>query len=646
MKKAISMLLVLLMLGASVASCGNGGSGETEGETNTAETTAPVTSADGTYDTSLVTENGIAKAHIVIPTEAEDYVSLGAEELRYHIEKVSGASVSVGNAVEEGSLPIIIAIPDSMPELEELFPEDLAWLRTLSEKCDDRADKRWADDGFAVRSHEGKVYIFGANAKGALNGVYDFIEENLGVLWIRANEDIGLVYDEMPTITVAKTDYREKSPFEIRGWHPAGNRDRSNTATQTMYARNKMSTSSVGGAEMGLIRYGVAHNVKDLVKTSPIYDPNETEYWCTNINGDHLNYKVSPQINFFSDKTVEAVAAAIIANYRDSDETYAFIGMEDIVGWGDVYPEQTEPFEYAPGQFIETGDLKYQSTVFFTFVNKVARIVKEELPELIIATFAYAFSTRPPVCEIDDNVCITFCTYNENLSTLTEEPWGAEPIQDYQMLEGWADITPNLMFYTYYGDMIPSAIYALPVWDRFQSGAVYCAENGFRGIQAEGQADDGSNYGWLGATGNSWSPDGTSPYTNSDMWEMNAMVYWLYAKFLWNPYEDMEALMDYYCDKVYGDASEYMQEYYRLLYIGWKDGAAIMSTEFNNVVQFATPPMTYWDYFINVTVDGVDILGGIQEALENAWNAANDVQKERIRHMREIFSDPEAHFMR
>ncbi len=644
MKRTLSLILAALMLASAMTACGGGEAKETEqsGETNAVETSAPATnipeteSPASTYDTSMITENGVAKAHIVVLDGADELEEYAAEELAYHIKKVSGAEVSITNEAEENSLPIIIATPDTLPELETLFADDLAWIRDLGE-----GTTRYGDDGFAIRTHEGKIYIFGATAKGALNGVYDFIEENMGILWVRANEDIGLIYDEQPTVTVSKTDYREKSPFAIRGWHLCGGTNHSKPETSIMLARNKFSSTSLGNADYGLTCYGVTHNVKNLIKNSPIYDPNETEYWCTNLEGEHYSPERSAQINYFSDKAVEATAASIIAAYKDSTEEYAFIGIEDGL-WSDIYPEQTEPFEYAPGQFVGPSDLAYHSTVYFTFVNKVARLVKEELPDLTIATFAYFFTSTPPVCEIEDNVCITFCTYEENLTTLTaEETWGNSPILDFKKLQGWTDITNDIVIYSYYGCFKCGSIYSRPIWDRMQSDAQYYAEHGLVGVQAEGVADDDGVIGSLKDY-----DDGVSPYTNSDQWAMNALPFWIYGKLLWNPYEDVEALIVEFCDKVYGDASEAMQEYYRLVQLGWKDGADLMSTEFNNVYKFSTPPMTYWDYFINVTVDDINILEGIQDALNKAWDAANDAEKEHIRYMKEIFDNAEEHFMK
>jgi hypothetical protein len=270
MKRTLSLILAALLLASSVISCGKTEPKETEAPetkkvetispaTDPVETTAPETTPAETsalaYDPSLITENGVAKAHIVLSDAASADEKTAADELAYHIKLVSGgAEVAITNAAQEDSLPIIIATPDSLPELETLFPEDLAWLRdtgTAGEK------NRFGSDGFAVRQKDGKLYIFGATHEGALNGVYDFIEDNLGVLWIKTTDD-GIIYDEMPTITATKADYREKAPFIVRYGF----------GSQLLDQRNKHDTEAR--------IHGACHNVKWLLTTSPTYDPSIT----------------------------------------------------------------------------------------------------------------------------------------------------------------------------------------------------------------------------------------------------------------------------------------------------------------------------------------------------------------------------------
>ncbi len=317
----MAMVLAVLLPASSMTSCGNGEPKETKSETNTpdtmivetkvpdtasAETYSPETEGPSlSYDPSVITENGIAKARIVLLDGAAQAEKIGAEELQYHIKKVSNAEVPIiigdealvrnadiaaTNETAKDSLPIIIATPTSLPALEELFPEDLNWLRTLKEE---NSNTEYSDDGFAIRAYNGKIYIFGATAQGAMNGVYDFIEENLGVIWVRGNDDIGLIYDDMPTVTVEKTDYREKSPLKLRAMTRYGG----GTDLDDIYLRRNKSNygCATGSAvwqmqdkmQKGLNTLNIECMVKHWIITSPIYDPNISEYWETDEAGIH-----------------------------------------------------------------------------------------------------------------------------------------------------------------------------------------------------------------------------------------------------------------------------------------------------------------------------------------------------------------------
>ncbi len=643
MKKTLSLILAALLLASSVVSCGKTEPAETKvsetkapaAETDPVETDAPAPS----YDTSLVTENGVAKAHIVLAESASSTEKYAAEELVYHIKKVSGAEVSVTNAVEEGSLPIIIATPDTMPEIETLFPEDIAWLTTLEEED----GKRWGDDGFAIRLHDNKIYIFGANAKGALNGTYDFIEENMGVLWARSNEEIGLVYTEQPTITVSKTDYREKSPFQIRGWGFTGLSKQEDSAT--LIARNKLnSLSALSVPEKGIKKFSCGHNIKLMVINSPVYDPEVTEYWNTTPDGSFLSYESSKQINFWSDKAAEAVAQSVIAYVREGEtfwglfagETHVFIGMEDDDN-GLTTPFDSQPVEYAPGQFVEPTNNRYRSTVFFLFINKVARMVEEACPGTQIATFAYSFATNPPLCEIEDNVTVYVAPLDEDLTASLFVESDSPNVDVFERLEMWKSITDNLVFYNYYGCFKPADRYTRPVWDMVQEHLQYYAENGFVGVQPEGVGDDENGYWWVYDGYGQYASGGSPDVTNANTWDFNGMTYWIYAKLAWNPYEDVEALIAEYCDKYYGGASEYMKEYYRLIKAGWHEGREYLPYDYKWNVAFDV----YMDCFVvnDSFEENAGLHEKILEALNKAWDAANEIEKERIRYLKETMEE-------
>ena len=72
------MILAALLLSSFLTACGGTTPSETDGSTTAVETKAPETdpvatdapTPESSYDTSLVTENGIAKAHVVVAENA------------------------------------------------------------------------------------------------------------------------------------------------------------------------------------------------------------------------------------------------------------------------------------------------------------------------------------------------------------------------------------------------------------------------------------------------------------------------------------------------------------------------------------------------------------------------------------------------
>ncbi len=665
MKRTLSLILAALILSSTITACGKtepSPSVETDAvekpndttvtETNAPTAENPATNAPETdeptpvypYDTSLITENGVAKAHIVVAEGADQLLSYAAEELVYHIKKVTGADIAVTNTAQADSLPIIIGTPDSHPELEALFPDDLAWLRTLSEED----GRHWGDDGFSIRSDNGKLYIFGATPRGSLNGVYDFIEDNMGVLWIRADDDLGLIYDEMPTLNVTKTNYKEKSPFQIRSSSGGGNNsDGSNIIgrdVDTIRSRNKLNTTSTGypGPELaeqnaiGLQPNILSHNVTWWLTNSPTYDPSIEEYWETSPSGEHYTASTSGQVNFWSELTTDTVAESILYHlekYADLNLRYVGVGMNDFGFKSGVYPEQTEPFEYAPGQFVDPSEREYISTVYFTFINRIARKIAERYPDVVIPTYAYDFAEIPPKCEIEDNVSVLFCCFHEDLSQpCVNEPFGDGPESTYKNLKEWIDKTPNLFVYSFYGCYVTAGVYERPIWYRIQNDFQYYAECGLSGVRPDMYKDTAEPVRDMGRD---------LPFNQSNIWEMNLLTHWLIFKLSWNPYEDVDALIEYFCDKVYGEASEHMQEYYRVLTVGWNDGAEYIKTVFNNNAYWNKNYSYYLENFIDTEVDGVHILTEIRNILDKAYDAASGQAKDRIGYVREVYSQAE-----
>ncbi len=592
---------------------------------------------------AVITQNGCPNAVIVLSEKATELEKYAAEELRYHIKKVSKAELPIVTEKANG-ISIVIGTPDSVPELTRLFPEDIMWLSTLQEN-----GRNWAEDGFAVREKDNTVYIFGTVDRGTLNGVYDFIEENLGVLWIRAKEDIGLVYDSLSTISVEKVNYREKSPFTYRGWTCAGIGDKESCIrSERLFLRNKLNVVPTTpqrtkeediGLHYGFKRLPAGHTIRPLLKSSPLYDPDCTEYWNTDDEGNPLPEEESNHVNFFSKRTLETVFAAVLQQIRTTGQKDVFIGIDDYGIPGRFAPYDTEPIEYAPGKFVthslkpyvrkpyacgkhvHPDDEPYISTAFHMFINKIARMVKEYYPDARIGTFAYFFTETPPLCAMEDNVYIVHAPLTEeDITVPIDHPTERSAVNLRNILDGWSKLTPNVYFWVYYGCCWITPSYERPIWYKIKKDLLYYAAHHFKGLIPECGLDS------EGFTDN-WHLD--DPMGWSTVWSMNTLTFWLYSKLVWNPEADIPSLIRYFCDKCYGAASPYMQEYYRLIKKGWDEG-----DKGDTVWDVEPQELEKW---MDTFVTNVGLSEPILDTIRKAWDAADDMGKMRIRRIKEAY---------
>ncbi|MBQ4290779.1 MAG: DUF4838 domain-containing protein, partial [Clostridia bacterium] len=494
MKQFLAVLLSALLLLPLLVSCGetpapSDGSSEpvssyqedlpgtepvSTGEADPFEGSEPLP-ADLTFPDTVKNGDGTVIGTIVLPAAAQtdSILTYAAEELQYHLKKVVGADLPVTGRPGDGYGSIILATPETLPLIAEQFADDLAWLADLGSV---ESGSKFADDGFAIRKLGDDLYVIGNTPRGVLNGVYDLIEENLGVLWIRADEDKGLIYDPMEEAVLSRVDYREKSPFQTRGWWGVS----CDVPTERMFSRNKMNfimgdSPFTGEYPLGMTRF-YDNGFKPLLVTSPLYDPSYTGYWNTDDEGNPKDVNSSEQVNFYDQKAIEAIAARVIQLIEENHYPFFMMGEDDRPN-GRQVPEDTLPFEYAPGQFSDPSDPNYRSNVFYTFVNKIAAIVKESCPDTTLMTFAYLIGIRPTDFEIADNVMIVYAPMGESMGVSLFDPEYLGKAKNFlyitnheygEWLTDWSKVCDNIVVYNYYGVSAAGGFYERPIWYRIQ----------------------------------------------------------------------------------------------------------------------------------------------------------------------------------
>ena len=165
------------------------------------------------------------------------------------------------------------------------------------------------------------------------------------------------------------------------------------------------------------------------------------------------------------------------------------------------------------------------------FINAVADDIAGDYPDVLIETFAYWYSRKPPkVTKPSPNVCIRLCTDDCCWSHALNDPNCPQNATFLEELRGWTAICDNVYIWDYtvnFAYYIPP----FPNLDVLWTNMHFFAENGSRGMYPEG------NY-------------------NSDRYgEFGELRAYLLAQLMMDPFmteEEYYALMDGFLEAFYG----------------------------------------------------------------------------------------------
>ncbi|MBO4798335.1 MAG: hypothetical protein J5494_06160, partial [Candidatus Methanomethylophilaceae archaeon] len=149
MKAFLSIFLSFLLLLPLLLSCGETPQtalSSSENRTESASASEPATEEpsepeadpfegadplpDGlTVPSSLKTSDGSILGTIVLTKAGEEDVNLSfaAQDLQYLLQKVLGDTFPIVSRTGEGYGSLILATPDSLPAVSEMFAHDIAW---------------------------------------------------------------------------------------------------------------------------------------------------------------------------------------------------------------------------------------------------------------------------------------------------------------------------------------------------------------------------------------------------------------------------------------------------------------------------------------------------------------------------------------
>lgn len=499
MKKITVLLLVLFMILPLASGCGGAPADTaaiTEKATGEAKTDAPDTKAADTgpgtpadpSETACISigKTDISEFSVVIGKEAASAIKNAADDLVRLVK------------FEEG-----VTLPLITDDLQR--PAHSIILGTTAFDCDKIATEREKvkDDGYALLEYGGDLYISGVIARGTANGVYDFLQDYLGIRF----------YSETFT-SVRREAVKNVPEGQITVFNPVfGGRYNWSSACEMNVMRWKTRTKSAS------IKYAGSHNLGSLSKT-----------------GDGVSRQPC-----LSDPEVFETVLASLCKQIEKNPTKKFFHINQNDGGAFCKcAECTAKNEAAGGTAMGS---------MLMFINDIADSVKEKYPdrEIDILTYAYKETTIMPDPEVvrpRDNVIIVLCMMDSTCFTHAyNDPECEHNRVSYENMVNWSKVCKKFAVYDYsynHASQVTSVGPNLDIlWDNMQA----FKECGCIGLLMEG--DHVAEVGEFTELRNY--------LINNLMWNPNITKDEYYK--MWN-----EFMEDYY-----GEAAPYLREYIDLV---------------------------------------------------------------------------------
>jgi len=479
-----------------------GGNGYTLRATATGLTQATSNAFDITVVGTPLSIGGVVQCPILMVGGTGNPANPSALELQRWLNQVTGGSFAI-QAYSAGATGIILG---TIAE----FPTQAALYNVTAETV--------GAEGYRIVADGASVWILAANTLGVDHGVYRLLE-SMGCRWLvpESTDTAWTIIPSTPTLT-STLNVTEKPAYEwVRIWYTFGGQPGDVT---TWHKRNNMPRAF----------YGVVGHMWDSVLSASEFAAHPE--WGALVGGVRTNAQlcisnVGLQEHFIQQHVLAAFAA---------DPTRTSVSVSPADGGG---------FCECPNcQAIGNGTPSDQA---YFMANLCARAVSLTYPgqDKWVNIYAYSYTATPPSYPLT-GPCPTWI-------------WPSPPIT-------FTQFEPN--------------VYAqFTTWYNYSGMSLYDQIAAFRaqGLQKAGtyeylayldQDKPEAEASFYYALANKMKTY-TNTFNVASMdcqsacnWAPNGMGYWLMSRMAWDPNQSVDALVQDYCDKAYGNASVPMRRYH------------------------------------------------------------------------------------
>ncbi len=445
---------------------------------------------------------------IIIGEDASVSEKNAAEKLQMYLNEISGIYLEIANdSTEETEKEIIVG-------------------KTSREGISYTIDRQTlGDEGIVIKTVEEKIILSGAEKRGAIYAVYNFLEKYFDCHWF--THDLTVIPKAEKLLIPSEIDYTYTPAITYRAtdWI-------SPSKSLEYKAANGLNDCLYGfmSDEYGFgVQYAESfcHTMQFLVNAS-YFEEDPTIFAL----GKESRKRTTDQLCLTNPRTLE-IAIASVRDWLQRNPKATIVSVTQNDNQNYCVCENCKRIDKEEGSHAGT---------MLRFVNAIADDIKEDYPNVFVDTFAYQYTRTPPKITVPrDNVIVRLCSIECSFSTPLNSGECEENTAFVEDLENWSKICKNLHIWDYTTNY-KHFLAPFGNFDVLQENIKLFRENNVIGIYEEGnyRADD----------------------SNGEFAELRS---YMLARIMWNPDCDIDKLMYDFCKAYYGDGAQGIVDFINFL---------------------------------------------------------------------------------
>jgi len=497
---------------------------------------------------------------IVLPNNASASEVNAAAKFQQYTAEISGVTIPIkteAQDVSNGPRQILIGYGT---RVSALLPE-----QNFSDL---------GDEGFVVRTVGEKLILAGADGRGTLYAVYEFLANGLkdGAgndlkcrWWTPTEKSI----PSSPVLSTTHKDVQDTPYFWTRDisafglvddTYSAGVQNEEFATIMRVNGKSQPQGAAWGGQRAS---WGRAHThflfVPPVTNNFGTGQFSAHRDWYTDEKNNGLPCTPSTVLNP-SDGTSQLNLSAAGTGLVDHTIARAlyFISGDPSISFISISQMDNKVIcKCTPCVSLRTQYGGSQSAVDLTFINKVAAGIKLSYPDVMVETLAYKDSVKPPIngpgvplLRASDNVAVRLAPVGMDLGHALSSnynginppgqpsTWIQEDVQSN--LPAWSQISDNLAIW-YYAANSHYTMLPFPNLKNWANDFQFLYENNVTSVFVQGDIQT----------------NGVGDFTQ--------LRSWLLAKLLWDPYSNQDSLLNEFLHGYYGSAAPHLKDYLNLV---------------------------------------------------------------------------------